>query len=107
MTDGFLVFWELAHPSVLADDQGLFDHTCFIACTNLLRPLGHHEVRIHPFPDLAEGEIGRWGGAAFDAAEVEGFKEAGYVLAEIRLPAQPMGMPVPEGAPERPMSPED
>jgi hypothetical protein len=106
VTDGFLVFWEVAHPDVLSDEQGLFDHTCFIACTNLLRPLGQHHVRVHPWPELADDEVGTWGGAVFTVDEMAGFKDGGYVLAEIRLPAQPMGMPVPEGAPERPAGPQ-
>jgi hypothetical protein len=102
VVDGFLVFWELAHPDVLGNDEALYEHTCFVACTNALRPLGRQQVEIHPFPELGADQYGFWGGARFDATDIEGFKAAGYVLAEIRLPAQPMGMPAPPGAGERP-----
>jgi hypothetical protein len=102
VVEGFLVFRELAHPDVLGDTEALFEHTCFIACTNALRPLGYQEVDVHPFPELGPDEYGFWGGARFDARDVEGFRAAGYVLAEIRLPAQPMGLPVPSGSIERP-----
>ena len=98
VTDGYLVFRELAHPDVLADADKLFEHVCFIACTNAFRPLGAQEIDTHELPNLEPGEYRYWGGARFDADDVDRFRGDGYVLAEIRLPAQPMGAPIPPGA---------
>ncbi len=98
VVEGYLVFRELAHPDVLANHEALFEHTCFIACTNAMRPLGAQQIEVHPFPELDPGEYGYWGGGRFDATDIERFVAEGYVLAEIRLPAQPMGMAIPPGA---------
>ena len=53
---GELVFWELAQAADLDDEERVFDHTCFIACTNGLRPMGNPTVHRHPYPELAAGE---------------------------------------------------
>lgn len=99
---GFLVFRELAHPDVLAQTDDLFDHTCFVACTNGLRPLGPNEIDVFPLPELEEHQVATWGGAHITPEAADQYRSQGYVLAEIRLPAQRMGLTVPPGAPERP-----
>ncbi len=88
---GSLVFWALARPADLEDSEKIFDHTCFIACTNGLRPLGAPEVRTHPYPELAPGTTGYWGQRTMTSESIDQFRDEGYVLCEMRLPVAPMG----------------
>jgi len=86
-----LVFWTLARPSDLEDSEKIYDHTCFVACTNGLRPLGAPEVLTHPYPELAPGTKGNWGRRSMTPESIEQFRTEGYVLAELRLPVAQMG----------------
>ena len=91
LIDGQLVFWELAHPSTLANEQGLYEYVCFNACTNALKPSGPHSVTRFALPELAEGEALSWGGRTVTAAEASTYRAQGMVLAAVRLPVEPMG----------------
>jgi hypothetical protein len=97
LTPTHLVFWELASEPQLEDTDKLYEFCCTVACTNLLRPLGMVEVVRHPFPDLTDGQVLRWGNRSLAAEAGRGYRESGYVLCELRLPVQPMGAAVPPG----------
>lgn len=87
---GELVFHELADEATLADTERLYEHTCFVACTNALRPAGPTSVVRFPYPEVAEEEIVLWGGRYLDAAMVDTYRAAGYVLCQLRLPVTAM-----------------
>ena len=85
-----LVFWELAHPSTLANEEGLYEYACFTACTNGLRPMGRPVVVELPIPELSAGEAATWGGRTITVDDAARFRGDGMVLAEIRLPVASM-----------------
>ena len=93
-----LVFYELANEDTLANHDALYEHTCFVACTNALRPAGDTSVVRFPFPELAGSESLDWGGRYLTSELVDGYRAQGYVLCQLRLPVQPMGAPLPDGA---------
>jgi hypothetical protein len=93
LIDGHLVFWELAHPSTLSNEQGLYEYVCFNACTNALKPMGPHKVAQFALPELGEGEAVSWGGRMLTATEVSTYRAEGMVLAAVQLPVEPMGGP--------------
>jgi len=106
LRNGYLVFWELARPEDLADEDRIYEHTCFVACTNGLRPMGRSEVLTHPYPELAPGTQGMWGGRSVTDESLREFRDSGYVLCELRLPVAPMGaaaspLPPMAGGPNR------
>jgi hypothetical protein len=91
IVDGFLVFWELAHPNTLDNHEGLYEYACFNACTNGLRPGGAHDVTQYPLPELETGQVLVWGGRTLSAKDVDRYRDQGMMLARIRLPVSPMG----------------
>ncbi len=98
-----LVFSELATELQLADSDALYEHCCFVACTNGLRPLGPVEVSFGPMPSLDPDTSILWGRRVLTAEAASEYRTAGFVLCELRLPVQPMGAAVPPGvATERP-----
>lgn len=86
-----LVFYELADEPTLANGDGLYEYTCFVACTNRLRPDGVPEVRRFEYPELGAEEATTWGGRYLDGSMLEQYRDAGYVLCQLRLPVLPMG----------------
>ncbi len=90
--DGFLVFWELAHPDTLQRQEELYEYACFHACTNSFRPAGPLEIALCPLPDLEATAVAVWGGRALTAEAVGQYRAQGMVLARIRLPVSPMGL---------------
>ncbi len=92
LEDGFLVFWELAHPDILQRQEDLYEYACYNACTNALRPAGPVEIASRPLPDLEASAVAVWGGRALTAEAVEQYRAQGMVLAQIRLPVSPMGV---------------
>ncbi|MBW8826824.1 MAG: hypothetical protein JF603_10815 [Acidobacteria bacterium] len=97
-----LVFYELANEETLANEEGLYEHTCFVACTNALRPLGGTTVKRFDYPEIELTEALDWGGRLLTGEAIALYREQGYLMCQLRLPVAPMGGPVPEGAPERP-----
>ena len=95
VADGYLVFWELVHPGTLENHEGLYEYVCFNACTNGLRPGGPHEVLQCELPEIRPGQMVVWGGRTLSAEDVARYREQGMVLAMIRLPVSPMGVPGP------------
>jgi hypothetical protein len=93
-----LVFYELANEATLADHDALYEHTCFVACTNALRPNGDTVVARFEYPVLTPEESLDWGGRFLTGELIDGYRSQGYVLCQLRLPVQPMGGPLPDGA---------
>ena len=91
---GHLVFWELALPSTLDDDEGLYEYVCFRACTNGLRPAGRQQVIRYPLPELEPDQLVAWGGRTLEPADVQLYRDQGMVLARIALRVSPMGSAV-------------
>jgi hypothetical protein len=87
----FLVFSELATEDQLADTDALYEHCCFIACTNGLKPLGPVEVRSGPLPALDPGTSIMWGQRVLSSEAADEYRTAGLALCELRLPVEPMG----------------
>ncbi len=106
IVDGYLVFWELAEPSLLDDHERLYEYVCFNACTNGLRPGGTHEVTQYPLPELPPDQVLVWGGRTLRPADAQRYRDQGMVLARIALPVSSMGPPTTVLGSERP-SPED
>lgn len=104
LEDSELVFFEVAPPAVLANEERIYEHTCYIACTHGLRPAGTPGVRTYPLPELAEDQMASWGGRTMTAAEVATWREQGMLLAELRLPVQAMGF-IPDASAGRPAHP--
>jgi len=105
LTESHLVFSELATEAQLADGDALYEHCCFVACTNGLRPLGPVEIAHGPLPDLEPGTSVLWGTRVLTAEAAVDYRAQGLVLCELRLPVQPMGAMVPPGVSiERPSS---
>ena len=99
---GELVFYELASEETLADETGLYEHTCFVACTNGLRPLGAPAIVRFEYPAIDPDEVIDWGGRSITPDLLEVYRREGYLLCQLRLPVAPMGGPLPEGAPPPP-----
>jgi len=97
LTDTHLVFWEMATEDQLVQSERLYEFCCTVACTNALRPMGMVEVVRHPIPEMADGETMDWGGRTLDADAARSYAGQGFLLCELRLPVQSMGMPVPPG----------
>lgn len=92
-----LVFWELATPQQLADEEKLYEFCCTVACTNAYRPLGPVETVAEEIPELEDGAVMSWGGRSLTPDAARAYAAEGYVLCQLRLPVQPMGAPVPSG----------
>jgi hypothetical protein len=87
------VFLEVGAREVLENEEGIYEHTCFVACTHGLRPMGRPLVKTYPLPEIDAGQAALWGGRTMTAADVDSWREQGLVLAELRLPVQAMGSP--------------
>ena len=55
------------------------------------------EIAQQPIPEVAPGEVFRWGGRTLEAEAARDYSQQGYVLCELKLPVQAMGSPVPPG----------
>jgi len=88
-----LVFLEVGSADVLANEEGIYEHTCFVACTHGLRPMGRPTVKTYPLPELTEDQAALWGGRTMTADDVAAWREQGLLLAVLRLPVRPMGAP--------------
>jgi hypothetical protein len=97
LTPSHLVFWELATPAQLADEDKLYEYCCTIACTNALRPMGTVDVRSEAIPHLADEQQMLWGRRSLTAQAAKEYTVQGFVLCELRLPVQPIGAAVPPG----------
>ena len=91
--DGDLVFLEVGSLDVLGNEEGIYEHTCFVACTHGLRPMGRPVVKTYPLPEMEADQAALWGGRTMTAADVDAWRGQGLVLAELRLPVQAMGTP--------------
>jgi hypothetical protein len=90
LTDTHLVFSELATAEQLADEDSIYEHCCFIACTNALRPLGPVEAAQAAIPELDLGTSMMWGNRVLSAAAAEEYRAQGLLLCELRLRVEPM-----------------
>jgi hypothetical protein len=100
LTDTHLVFSELVTAEQLADADSVYEHCCFIACTNALRPLGPVEAAQAAIPELDPGTSMMWGTRVLSADAAEEYRAQGLLLCELRLRVEPMagavlGMGVP------------
>jgi hypothetical protein len=86
-----LVFWEVADPTTLADDEKIYEYACFTACTNGLRPSGMTSVQTSEFPELDDDDVALWGKRSMTAEAIRRFRADGLVLAKILLPVAAMG----------------
>lgn len=99
--DNVLVFFEVAGDAVLDNGQFIYDHTCYTACTNGLRPAGVPEVHTFEFPPIGDDQLLKWGGRAVSAADAREWAAQGMRLVQFRLPVAPMlgGAPMPPSHP--------
>lgn len=104
LEDDHLVCYEVALPAVLGDEDSIYEHVCYIACTHGLRPAGPVQIRTRELPQLGEDEVAVWGGRSMTAPEVASWADQGMVLAQLRLPVTAMGY-VPDPAAGRPSPP--
>jgi hypothetical protein len=91
LTETHLVFSEIATTSQLDDTEALYEHCCFVACTNGLRPDGVVAVVQTPIPPMEPGEAILWGSRVLSADAADEYRADGYVLCELQLPVSPMG----------------
>ena len=96
LTDTHLVFFELVTDTQLGKTDALYEHCCFVACTNGLRPAGPLEVAHGAIPALEEGTSILWGNRELSAEAAGTYQGQGYLLCELRLPVVAMGAPVPK-----------
>lgn len=96
LTGTHLVFFELVTDAQLGKADALYEHCCFVACTNGLRPAGPLEVAHAAIPALEEGTSILWGNRELSAEAAGAYEEQGYLLCELRLPVTEMGSPVPK-----------
>lgn len=97
--DNVLIFAELADDATLSDRDKLYEHVCFVACTNGLRPAGDVEVRRFEFPPIPDDSYAVWGGRSITAEAADSYRESGYRLCELRLPIAPMAGGAPMAMP--------
>jgi len=91
LTDTHLVFSELVTAEQLADADAIYEHCCFIACTNALRPLGPVEAAQAVIPELDPGTSMMWGTRVLSAEAAEEYRVQGLLLCELRLRVKPHG----------------
>ncbi|MGE0879439.1 MAG: hypothetical protein AB7L13_16560 [Acidimicrobiia bacterium] len=90
LQDNELVFFEVAGDEVLDNAEFIYEHTCFVACTNGLRPAGIPSVESWEFPEFDDEQVLMWGGRGVRASDARDFAARGMRLAQFRLPVAPM-----------------